>query len=296
MSWRYRGITVYLQGWHTFINKYRSSPGQTITGPRLVQFAVVFNPQVNKHPKWKDHNTSYRYALAGFDLFGCDWIKRELPARCCRRWGRMTVRCVFDEWSRSPPWLWRMDGLKVQGSGEMYPLCRLGIGRRWFIFSITSPRMISLLCVSGHSRRWELGRSTESPRWEACRIRRCTALCCCLDIDYKMQWEDKVTTDLFMSLLQMILFRLNRILLIAFLLQNQKIFKNFASLVFFPRAFWLRLLITNFINIKEMLFTICSLRHTCACSGISIVLQTVVTAALFSESLLFITRIVYMHI
>lgn len=294
MSWRYRGITVYLQGWHTFINKYRASPGQT--APRLVQFAVVFNPQVNKHPKWKDHNTSYRYALAGFDLFGCDWIKRELPARCCRRWGRMTVRCVFDEWSRSPPWWWRMDGLKVQGSGEMYPLCRLGIARRWFIFSITSPRMISLLCVSGHSRRWELGRSTESPRWEACRIRRCTALCCCLDIDYKMQWEDKVTTDLFMSLLQMILFRLNWILLIAFLLQNQKIYKNFASLVFFPRAFWLRLLITNFINIKEMLFTIYSLRHTCACSGISIVLQTVVTAALFSESLLFITQIVYMHI
>lgn len=294
MSWRYRGITVYLQGWHTFINKYRSSPGQT--APRLVQFAVAFNPQVNKHPKWKDHNTSYRYALAGFDLFGCDWIKRELPARCCRRWGRMTVRCVFDEWSRSPPWWWRMDGLKVQGSGEMYPLCRLGIARRWFIFSITSPRMISLLCVSGHSRRWELGRSTESPRWEACRIRRCTALCCCLDIDYKMQWEDKVTTDLFMSLLQMILFRLNWILLIAFLLQNQKINKNFASLVFFPRAFWLRLLITNFINIKEMLFTIYSLRHTCACSGISIVLQTVVTAALFSESLLFITQIVYMHI
>lgn len=251
---------------------------------------------MNKHPKWKDHNTSYRYALAGFDLFGCDWIKRELPARCCRRWGRMTVRCVFDEWSRSPPWWWRMDGLKVQGSGEMYPLCRLGIARRWFIFSITSPRMISLLCVSGHSRRWELGRSTESPRWEACRIRRCTALCCCLDIDYKMQWEDKVTTDLFMSLLQMILFRLNWILLIAFLLQNQKIYKNFASLVFFPRAFWLRLLITNFINIKEMLFTIYSLRHTCACSGISIVFQTVVTAALFSESLLFITQIVYMHI
>lgn len=57
--------------------------------------------------------------------------------------------------------MWRMDGFKLQGPREMCLPCLQGKVRKWFIFSITSPRMISLLCVSGQSPQWERGRPTE---------------------------------------------------------------------------------------------------------------------------------------
>lgn len=70
----------------------------------------------------------------------------------------------YDEWSNDLPdgGGWKASNYKVQEKCAL--LCHQGIVRKWFIFSISSPRMISLLCVSGQSPRWECGRPAESRR------------------------------------------------------------------------------------------------------------------------------------
>ena len=96
ISWRHKDITVYLLCWHTFINKHRSLPGQTMTGPRLQKFLVKFKPQVNEHPKWKSHVISYRDAVGGFDLWVGGWADG-----ACDEWSHCPCVVQEDGWPRS---------------------------------------------------------------------------------------------------------------------------------------------------------------------------------------------------
>lgn len=71
---------------------------------------------------------------------------------------------------------------------------RQGIVRKWFIFSITSPRMISLLCVSGQSLRWQRSRSAES------RCGTCATGHSPSRIAEKSHYRNRVVTNHFLEL------------------------------------------------------------------------------------------------